>query len=165
MKEVRLAPFLPQLSSMLLPCSHNSSASLESHFSRVPNPSSSVTRGLSGAVHTQKLAPLPSRHFHRLSIMLRGRERFEEAARFTIRVLLVTRAFVSVIFQGSLVYNQSSQRRYCVGGPHFLPIKHPQMFTDPYTLCPLPASFTFQPHCPLPWLRSPACPTLRLANQ
>lgn len=95
-------------------------------FSNVPKPSPSVTRVPD---NTQTPAQLPSRHFHGLSITFTG----GKAACFTTR-LLITRALVSVIFRCSLVCNQSSRKCYCVGGPHFLRIKHPQMFTA-LTLC------------------------------
>lgn len=43
---------------------------------------------------------------------------------------------------------------YCVGGLHFLPIKHPQMFTDPDNLC-LPACFSSPSILTLPLCSSP----------
>lgn len=120
---MRPAPLLLQLPPPTLPCLHFK----HWFFSNVPKPSSSVTRVPD---NTQTPAQLPSRHFHGLSIMFTG----GKAACFTIRRLLITRTLVSVIFRCSLVCNQSSRKCYCVGGPHFLRIKHPQMFTA-LTLC------------------------------
>lgn len=59
---MQLAPFLPQpLPPTLV---FTSCAGLESHFSSVPKPSSSMTRGLPGADNTWTPAQLPSHPFH-----------------------------------------------------------------------------------------------------